>query len=127
LREAADHARRSWPGDGIAALVGDLPALRPDELQAALTAAAAHPRSFVPDAPGTGTTLLAVTASVPLDPQFGLDSAARHASGAAVLQAGPGLRHDVDTADDLRAAALLGLGPATAAVVGEPDVALRSS
>jgi 2-phospho-L-lactate guanylyltransferase len=126
LREAAAHAARAWPGDGIVALVGDLPALRPDELAAVLQAAAVQPRSFVPDAPGTGTTLLAVVPGTDLDPKFGVGSAARHAAGAARLEAGPGLRHDVDTADDLGQAAQLGLGPATAAVVGEPDVVLRS-
>jgi 2-phospho-L-lactate guanylyltransferase len=126
LREAAEHARRSWPDDGIAALVGDLPALRPDELGAALASAAGHLRSFVADAPGTGTTLLAARPGTELDPRFGPGSAARHAAGAARLPAGPGLTHDVDTADDLRAAAALGLGPATAAVLGGIEVALRS-
>jgi 2-phospho-L-lactate guanylyltransferase len=126
LREAFDHAARTWPDDGIAALVGDLPALRSDELRAALSAAATHPRSFVPDAPGTGTTLLAVTPGTTLDPQFGTGSAARHAAAAARIDAGPSVRHDVDTAEDLREAAILGLGPATAAVLGQSDVALRS-
>jgi 2-phospho-L-lactate/phosphoenolpyruvate guanylyltransferase len=116
LAEAADHAMSNWPDDGVAALVGDLPALRPDELAAALAMAAEHPRSFVPDAAGTGTTLLAAAPGTALEPAFGLDSAARHAAWAAPLEAGAGLRHDVDTADDLLAAAGLGLGPATAAI-----------
>jgi 2-phospho-L-lactate/phosphoenolpyruvate guanylyltransferase len=118
LTEAAAHAARSWPEEGIAALVGDLPALRPAELAVALAAAAVHPRSFVPDADGTGTTLLAALPGVALNPAFGVDSAARHRSGAAALDAGAGLRRDVDTAADLRAAAELGLGPATAAELG---------
>src|SRR5438552_3793068 len=59
LGEAAELATRTWPADGVAALVGDLPALRPEQLTAALMAAARHPRSFVTDVPGTGTTLLA--------------------------------------------------------------------
>jgi 2-phospho-L-lactate guanylyltransferase len=115
LAEAAEHAARQWPADGVAALVGDLPALRPDELAAALAAAAEHPRSFVPDAEGTGTTLLAARPGTRLDPAFGPDSAARHRSAAVALDAGPGLRRDVDTAEDLQAAAEVGLGPATAA------------
>ena len=115
LAEAAAHAAASWPADGIAALVGDLPALRPAELAAALAAAAAHPRSFVPDAEGTGTTLLAAQPGIELQPADGTDSAARHSNVAVALDAGPGLRRDVDTVADLRVAAELGLGPATAA------------
>jgi 2-phospho-L-lactate/phosphoenolpyruvate guanylyltransferase len=116
LADAADHATSSWPADGVAALVGDLPALRPDELATALAMAAEHPRSFVPDAGGTGTTLLAAAPGTALQPAFGLDSAARHAAWATPLEAAAGLRHDVDTADDLLSAAGLGLGPATAAL-----------
>jgi 2-phospho-L-lactate/phosphoenolpyruvate guanylyltransferase len=117
LAEGAEHAASSWPADGIAALVGDLPALRPGELAAALAAAAAHPRTFVPDAAGTGTTMLAALPGTALAPAFGVGSAARHALSATPLEAGPGLRQDVDTADDLRAAADLGVGPATAAAL----------
>lgn len=118
LTEAAEHAARNWPADGIAALVGDLPALRPEELAAALTEAAAHARCYVPDAAGTGTTMLAVRPGTPLRPAFGPASASRHAEAATALAAGPGLRRDVDTEADLWAAAELGLGPATAAALG---------
>jgi 2-phospho-L-lactate guanylyltransferase len=117
LTEAAAHATRCWPEDGVAALVGDLPALRPDALSAALRDAAGHARAFVPDATGTGTTLLAARPGTPLDPAFGAESATRHARGAVSLAAEAGLRQDVDTAADLRAAARLGVGPATAAVL----------
>lgn len=117
LREAARYAAERWPGDGIAALVGDLPALRPEELAAALAAASGHPHSYVADAAGTGTTLLAVTPGAPLRPEFGAGSAARHARLAGALPAGPGLRRDVDTAADLAAAAALGFGPATSAAL----------
>jgi len=118
LAEAAEHAARTWPEDGVAALVGDLPALRPAELSAALAAAAGQPRSFVPDAAGTGTTLLAALPGTPLQPAFGPGSGARHRASATALDAGPGLRQDVDTAADLQAAAGIGLGAATAAEVG---------
>ena len=118
LAKAAEHAARSWPADGIAALVGDLPALRPEELAAALAEAGAHFRSYVPDAAGTGTTMLAARPGTPLQPAFGRGSAARHGALAVALPAGPGLRQDVDTEADLRAAAELGLGPATAAALG---------
>ena len=117
LAEAAEHAARTWPADGIAALVGDLPALAPDALTAALAQAAGHPRSYVADAAGTGTTLLAALPGTDLRPAFGPGSAARHAAEAVPLEAADSLRQDVDTAEDLWAAAELGLGPATAAVL----------
>jgi 2-phospho-L-lactate guanylyltransferase len=116
LREAARHAADRWPDDGVAALVGDLPALRPADLAAALRAAAAVPAGYVPDAAGTGTTLLTAAPGTALDPAFGPGSAGRHAARAAQLDGRPGLRRDVDTARDLADAATLGLGPLTAAV-----------
>lgn len=134
IREAAAVAAGSWPQDGIAALVGDLPALRPDELSTALDAAATVPAAFVPDRDGTGTTLLTATPGHALRPEFGPGSAARHRRRSTPLDAGPGLRHDVDTADDLRAAAAeLGVGPATGDVLAQVldhsaprDVTVRS-
>lgn len=117
LAEAAALAAGRWPADGVAALVGDLPALRPAELAAALAGAAGHPRTHVADAAGTGTTLLTARPGVELAPAFGAGSAARHAADSVRLDAGAGLRHDVDTPDDLRAAVALGVGPATASVV----------
>lgn len=126
LEEAAAAATARWPDDGVVALVGDLPALTPAELADALRAAASHPRSFVADHAGTGTTLLAALPGVALSPTFGPGSAARHAAVAVALNAGPGLRHDVDTADDLRAAAAVGLGAATAAERGSELAAPRS-
>ena len=120
LRHAAAVAAASYPDAGLAALAGDLPALRPGELDRALAAAAAAGgRSFVADAAGDGTVLLCATAGVELRPAFGSASRAEHAvSGARDLTAVlanevAGLRHDVDTVDDLSAAAALGLGPAT--------------
>jgi 2-phospho-L-lactate/phosphoenolpyruvate guanylyltransferase len=124
--EATGRAAQSWPSDAIAVLVGDLPALRPHELAAALAAAQAHERSFVADRSGTGTTLLAARPGVSLRPAFGPRSAATHARDAVPLDAGPGLRHDVDTAEDLHAAAEFGLGPATSAALADTDVALTS-
>jgi len=117
LIDAAGHAAARWPADGVAALVGDLPALRSDQLAAALAAAAAHPRAFVPDAEGTGTTLLTAVPGTPLRPAFGPGSAARHAAAAVRIAAGATLRCDVDTAADLQTAARLGLGPRTAATL----------
>jgi 2-phospho-L-lactate guanylyltransferase len=120
LTEAAAWAQQRWPEDAVAALVGDLPALHPEELSVALAAAAAHPRAHVADALGTGTTLLTALPGHSLRPEFGPGSAARHhSSGAVGLAVGPGLRLDVDTAADLAAALQVGLGPATTAVLAE--------
>jgi 2-phospho-L-lactate guanylyltransferase len=127
LRDGAAHARRHWPGDGVAALVGDLPAVRAPELAEALDDAARHPSAFVADQSGTGTTLLTARPGATLNPRFGPGSAARHAAGAVEIPAGPGLRHDVDTAADLLAAALVGLGPRTAALIDRDGTLPRSS
>jgi 2-phospho-L-lactate guanylyltransferase len=115
LAHGAARARALAAGDGVAVLSCDLPALRRSELAAALEAAAGHPRTFVADAAGTGTTLLTALPGSRLDPRYGPGSRQAHlASGAVELTADwPSLRRDVDTAEDLAAAAALGLGPAT--------------
>jgi 2-phospho-L-lactate guanylyltransferase len=97
-----------------AVLTGDLPALRPAELAEAL-AAAGPGRSFVSDAAGTGTVLLTAEVGVALDPRFGAGSAGAHAASRARPLTGvwPGLRQDVDTADDLRTVLALGPGEHT--------------
>jgi 2-phospho-L-lactate guanylyltransferase len=103
----------------VAALAADLPALHPAELAAALDAAAAVPaRSFVPDAPGTGTVLLAAHGAL-LGPRFGRGSAALHEASGAIRLVGawPTLRRDVDTIDDLAEAGRLGLGAQTTALL----------
>lgn len=114
LAHGAARARADGAGP-VAALASDLPALQPAELTAALTAAGGHPRSLVADAAGTGTTLLAVR-SGDLAPRFGPGSAAAHATGGAIPLDGdwPGLRQDVDTPADLRAARRIGVGQRTA-------------
>jgi 2-phospho-L-lactate guanylyltransferase len=119
LRFGAARAAAVSPRWGLAVLGADLPALRHGELAEALAAASAVPRSFIADAAGTGTTVLAAAPGVPLRPEFGPGSALAHArSGAAALAGGwPSLRRDVDTAADLAAATVLGLGPATSAVL----------
>lgn len=126
VREAAAHAAATWPADGVAVLLGDLPALRPEDLDTALVAAAAHPRAYVADVEGTGTTLLTARPGVVLAPAFGPGSAERHGAGAVRLDAAPGLRRDVDTAAELREARELGVGPATAAVLAGTASTLRS-
>jgi 2-phospho-L-lactate/phosphoenolpyruvate guanylyltransferase len=117
LVHGAAHARVISPGAGIAALFADLPAVRPDEISRALSAAAAWPTAFVADAAGDGTTLYTARPSSAFRPSFGPASRARHAAGGAVeldLPGIPGLRQDVDTPEDLTAATVIGLGRNTA-------------
>ncbi|NYD99487.1 2-phospho-L-lactate guanylyltransferase [Kineosphaera limosa] len=124
LNAAAGEA----PQTPAAVLLSDLPALRPQDLSAALTAclaafapAARRGRSaaaFVPDAEGSGTVLLAGAQPSALQPAFGVDSAARHAQHAQRLELPlPALRRDVDTVADLAQAVALGVGAHTAAAL----------
>ena len=127
IARGQDHLSVSATGTGPSAiLLGDLPALRPAELDAGLAAARGHQRAMVPDAEGTGTTLLTAGRAQDLRPQFGHGSRAAHeAAGHRVLdQAGPGLRRDVDTAADLAQAIRLGVGRATADVLAGLTVQL---
>jgi 2-phospho-L-lactate/phosphoenolpyruvate guanylyltransferase len=127
-------AAHAAPEHAVAVLAADLPALRADELAAALRAVAAVTgtasagRGFVADAAGSGTTLLAALPGAGLDPRFGAGSARAHDATGAVRLDGdwPSLRHDVDTLADLIAAARLGLGPHTAALVGHALAALAT-
>lgn len=83
-----------------AALLGDLPALVPQELAAALALAALAPRSFVADHEGTGTTLVTASPGVELLTAFGVDSAARHRGlglDALDIPIDSSVRFDVDT------------------------------
>ena len=106
--------------DGVsgatAVLLGDLPALRPSELGAALEAAAGHPLSIVADADATGTALAAATPGHSHALAFGPGSRAAHvAAGYVELEgAWPGLRRDVDVAGHLDG---LPLGPRTATLL----------
>jgi|tagenome__1003787_1003787.scaffolds.fasta_scaffold20793224_2 2-phospho-L-lactate guanylyltransferase len=118
-----------------AVLLGDLPALRAEDLATALELAGdrltgpaggvpAPPMVFVPDQEGTGTVLLSALAATAMRPSFGPGSARAHqASGALRLDVDlPRLRRDVDTQADLRTAVELGVGPRTQAVLAEITV-----
>jgi 2-phospho-L-lactate guanylyltransferase len=115
LREAAAYAAARWPGDGVAALVADLPALQPEHLGEALRLAAGADAAFVADSSGEGTTLLTARPGTALAPSFGAGSALRHAQHALSVVGAPGLRQDVDTESDLFRALELGSGPMTRA------------
>jgi 2-phospho-L-lactate/phosphoenolpyruvate guanylyltransferase len=115
----------------VAALLGDLPALRPAELDEALARAVAvladgAPAAYVADHTGEGTTLLVLARPGHGGPHFGQGSARAHAAAGAVALAGawPGLRHDVDVPADLERVRSLGAGPATRAW---PDVAVPTA
>lgn len=109
-----------------AVLLGDLPALQPADLDAALLGASEHHWAFVPDAEGAGTTLVVAQEGLPHSLRFGDDSADQHGrSGYAELEVAhtSGLRRDVDTLaqlDELARLDALGvvrLGPRTRALL----------
>lgn len=134
LNEAIAHGNAWWrhrTSAPLAALLGDLPALGPDDLSAALRECLRHEAAVVPDRDGTGTVLLSVGAGRDLDPRFGQGSAARHAtSGVRLDLTLPRLRTDVDDVDSLAEAARLGVGQHTAAVLARaclPSTAVQTS
>lgn len=111
----------SQSSPNVVVLQGDLPALQPQELAEAITAARGYLRSFVGDRHGTGTSAL-FAFGVALEPQFGPDSARLHQHSGAIELTGawPGLRCDIDTPDDLMVARRLGVGAATTQAIGRP-------
>ncbi|WP_368499207.1 2-phospho-L-lactate guanylyltransferase [Herbiconiux sp. A18JL235] len=99
-----------------AVLLGDLPALVPHDLEEALAAAETHPLAVVPDAQGTGTTLVTARPGAVLIPRFGAGSARRHREAGHVVLDVPAdstLRLDVDTEADLAEAVARGVGAHT--------------
>lgn len=125
---------RAATGDAVAVLLADVPALRAEDLAAALQAAGdALPSSphgaFVADADGSGTVLLAVPPVGPVRTGFGTGSAARHEQlGLRRLDVdAPTLRRDVDTPADLRRAEDLGVGPRTSAALRDAGHGCRAA
>jgi 2-phospho-L-lactate guanylyltransferase len=103
-----------------AALLGDLPALRPTDLDEALEFAASVERGLVPDAETTGSTLVTARAGAVWVSAFGEDSAARHrllGCTDLAVERDSTLRRDVDTAAQLTQAVALGVGAHTSAVL----------
>ena len=123
LNAALSFALATMPArTATAVLLGDLPAITAEELEFALLLADAHETAFVPDADGTGTTMLAARRGVRLHPRFGPGSAAAHEHAGAVRLDDDRIdrvRRDVDDLAGLVAAAELGLGEHTRRVVAD--------
>jgi 2-phospho-L-lactate/phosphoenolpyruvate guanylyltransferase len=122
MNGAIRQARVGFHHDDLATavLVADLPALRPDELDAALTTVskAAAPGCYVADLAGVGTTLVASRGGWPTT-LFGPDSALGHGAHGyrRIGDRLAGLRCDVDDVESLRMAMELGVGCSTASAL----------
>ncbi|MET1042925.1 MAG: 2-phospho-L-lactate guanylyltransferase [Microbacteriaceae bacterium] len=108
------------PSQPAGVLLADLPALTAADLDAALATVATHPLALVPDADGTGSTLITAQRVGDLVPRFGVGSRAAHEKAGHVpieLPAASGLRRDVDSESDLNQALALGVGRHTRAAL----------
>lgn len=116
LRYAAARLSAERPAAKLVIISADLPALRPHELATVLRAAETHPRSFLADSQGIGTTLYATLQASGADPRFGGRSRAAHRAAGCVeldLADVTSVRRDVDTEVDLWDALRLGAGRRT--------------
>ncbi len=124
LAYAAEHVRGGNVEVSVAALSSDLPAVRREDLSAALTSTTAG-RWFVSDLASVGTTMLAAVGGHVWSPHFGPHSRDVHrALGMYELQ-DPDLariRQDVDTAADLSDAFERGTGRWTSEVMASLDM-----
>ncbi|KQY58257.1 hypothetical protein ASD11_00885 [Aeromicrobium sp. Root495] len=107
LNQGVTQAAR-WLGthrraDGVAVVPSDLAALQPGDLDAVLRAAASREKGFVPDAAGTGTTILTALQGCSLSAAYGEGSAMAHSKRGhrGLTEAPLRSRIDVDTLDDL--------------------------
>lgn len=119
IHDGLEVARVEAPDAPVAVLLGDLPALDPADLDAVLDRALEHSRAMVADAAGVGTVLVTALPGIPHHPQFGGESRAAHLAAGYVeldVDAARGLRHDIDTLDDLAAITSATLGSATRAL-----------
>ncbi|MDN3496980.1 2-phospho-L-lactate guanylyltransferase [Planococcus sp. APC 4015] len=127
LDEAIARGFAGFDGMPRAALLGDLPALRPGDLATALEAAASVDRAVVADAEGTGSTLVTAGPDAEWTSAFGDGSFARHVALGCVPLDVPDastVRRDVDTAQQLDEARALGLGPRTTALLAAAEATL---
>ena len=115
---AASISTRS--DEGVAVLLGDLPALTAQDLSHALILSAAHPRAMVADAENVGTVLITAQPTVSHAPAFGAGSRAAHLAAGYVeiaLPVNSVLRRDVDTPAQLASLARECLGARTRAAL----------
>jgi 2-phospho-L-lactate guanylyltransferase len=117
LRRAAAMLRSEQPDRSLMVMPADCPSVRPTDFAQVAAALSVRPgRAFICDRAGVGTTCLAASPGLPLDPRYGRLSREEHlASGATELR-GPRWRTmaaDVDTPADLAAARRLGAGRRT--------------
>lgn len=120
LNGAARAGLERATNDARVALLGDLPALRPSDLDRALLSASAEERSFVPDVEETGSVFVAWRSPATFEPHFGSGSAEKHLEAGHVrlpIPATSTLRRDVDTLEQLQEASDLGVGPRTTAML----------
>ncbi|GAB3804905.1 hypothetical protein GCM10028798_25920 [Humibacter antri] len=119
----AAAAAERWPEMFVAVLVGDLPALLPEDLDVALrlavdAARGGHPYAFVADHDGTGTTAVTAAPGASLSARFGSGSRARHVEAGfqeLVIPPESTLRLDIDDVSALSEARAR-LGSATRAL-----------
>lgn len=104
---------------GLLVVPSDLPALTSQALENALQHLSTFERAFVPDATGSGTTLLYARTPSILGPRYGSRSASRHRLDgcATATDVDPGVRRDVDTLPELIEARCLGVGANTESVL----------
>lgn len=110
--------RRTRPGP-VAVVPGDLPALTLPVFEDALKAATSFDRAHVPDRDGKGTTILTAADPCALSPNYGPDSARRHAVAGSHVMTGVDIRTrcDIDTIADLAHAQTLGVGKHSAEAI----------
>jgi 2-phospho-L-lactate guanylyltransferase len=119
VASGARWARIKRPGDGLAVLPADLPALTSAALDRVLSEAAGHALSYVADRSCLGTTMIMSAEAGGLRTAYGPGSARRHRDIGAVELTGAEreARHDVDTLADLDSAGVLALGRHTAEAI----------
>ena len=123
LHRAATCLRQSGTRDGIAVFLGDLPCLTTSVVSDLLLSAPKNRQSFLPDAAGSGTTVLLAPPRIPFAPFFGEDSADRHARIGTALDCTAerwAARQDVDTLEALDNAIRFGVGDHTRRWVSAP-------
>lgn len=120
LTHAVEQAQRvignTYPGEGIAVLMGDLPALDSQDLTDSLLQAAQHERAVIPDKEGAGTVLLAAQPGVMCRPSYEKGSFERHVllgHTPVMVPQHSTIRQDVDSPADLETVLGLGTGKHT--------------